>query len=80
MVLLKQLFTTLFIVLIFSNERLIFFNKLRIDANVLTKDHSNISKVLLYGNHSFNDEKNSSILTASIEYIISTKGFDAPLF
>ena len=65
----------------FSNERLIFFNKLRsIDANILSNDDSNISKVLLYGNHSFNDEKNTSILTASIEYIISTKRFDAPLF
>ena len=65
----------------FSNERLIFFNKLRsIDANILSNDDSNISKVLLYGNHSFNDEKNTSILTASVEYIISTKRFDAPLF
>ena len=65
----------------FSNERLIFFNKLRsIDANILSNDDSNISKVLLYGNHSFNDEKNTSILTASVEYIISTKRFDAHLF
>ena len=65
----------------FSNEKLIFFSKLQsIDANILSKDDSNISKVLLYGNHSFNDEKNTSILTASIEYIISTKRFDAPLF
>ena len=72
MELLKQLFT---------NERLIFFNKLqRIDANILSKGDSNISKVLLFGDHSFNDEKNTSILTASIEYIISTKRFDAPLF
>ena len=36
--------------------------------------------MLLCGDHSFNDEKNTSILTASIEYIISTKRFDAPLF
>ena len=65
----------------FSNERLIFFNKLRgIDSNILSNYDFNISKVLLYGNHSFNDEKNTSILTASIEYIISTKRFDAPLF
>ena len=65
----------------FSNERLIFFKKLRsIDASILSNDDPNISKVLLYGNHSFNDEENTSILTASIEYIISTKRFDAPLF
>ena len=42
----------------FSNEKLIFFNKLRsIDANILSKVDSNTSKVLLYGNHSYNDEK-----------------------
>ena len=42
----------------FSNERIKFLNKLQsIDANILSKDDSNISKVLLYGDHSFNDEK-----------------------
>ena len=57
------------------------FDKLQsIDANILGKDGSNISKWLLYGDHSFNDEKNTSILTASIEYIISTKRFDPLLF
>ena len=68
MVLLKQLFNTFSIV----------FKVLM--RNILSKDDSNISKVLLYGDHSFNDEKNTSILTASVEYIISTKRFDAPLF
>ena len=51
----------------------------RIKTNILSKDDSNISKVLLYGDHSFNDKKSTSVLTASIKYIISTKGFDAPL-
>ena len=42
----------------FSDERLIFFNKLRsIDANILSQDDSNISKVLLYGSPSFDDKK-----------------------
>ena len=61
----------------FSNERLMFFEVL---MRILSKADSNISKVLLYSHHSFNDEENTSILTASIEYIISTKRFDAPLF
>ena len=62
----------------FSNERLIFFNKLQsIDANILSKDDSTFKSASLW---QFNDEKNTSILTASIEYIISTKRFDAPLF
>ena len=65
----------------FLNERLTFFNKLQsIDENILSKGNSNISKVLPYGDHSFNDEKKTSILTASIEYIISTTRFDGSLF
>ena len=65
----------------FSNERLMLFNKLQsIDENILSKDDSNISKVLLFGDNSFNDAKNTSVLTASIEYIISTKRFDALLY
>ena len=52
----------------FSNERLTLFNKLQsIDENILSKDDSNISKVLLFGDNSFNDAKNTSVLTASIE-------------
>ena len=62
----------------FSNERATFFNKLqKIDENILSKDDSVISKMLLYGDHSFNDVKNTSILIASIEYIISIRRFDA---
>ena len=54
-----------------SNERLTFLDKLQsTDASILSKDDSNISKLLLYSEHSFNDEKHISILTASIEYII----------
>ena len=42
----------------FSNERLTFFNKLQsIDANILSKNDFNISKLLLYGDRSFNDKK-----------------------
>ena len=45
----------------FSNERLILFNKLQsIDENILSKDHFNISKVLLFGDHSFNDVKKNT--------------------
>ena len=65
----------------FLNERLTLFSKLQsIDENILSKDDSNISKVLLFGEDSFNDIKNTSVLTASIEYILSTKRFDVPLY
>ena len=63
------------------NERLTLFWKLQsIDENILSKDDSNISKVLVFGENSFNDVKNTSVLTASIEYILSTKCFDVPLY
>ena len=65
----------------FSNERLTLFNKLQSsDENILSKDESKISKVLLFGDDSFNDVKNASVFTASIEYILSTKRFDVPLY
>ena len=44
----------------FSNERLTLFNKLQsTDENILSKDDSNISKGLLFGDHSLNDVKNT---------------------
>ena len=53
----------------FSNERLTLFNKLQsIDENILSKEDPKISKVLLFGDDSFNDVKNTFVLTASIEY------------
>ena len=65
----------------FSNERLTLFNKIQsIGENILSKGDPNISKVLLFGDDSFNDVKNIFVLTASTEYTISTKCFDAPLY
>ena len=67
--------------LLITFERLTCFNKRQsVDENILSKEDSNISKVLLYGDHAFNDVKNTSISTASIEYVISTKRFDAPFY
>ena len=46
----------------FSNEKLAIFNTLQsIDENIVTKNNSNISKLLLFGDHSFNDVKNTSV-------------------
>ena len=65
----------------FSNKRLTLLNKLQsINENILSKDDSNISKVFLFGDHSFNDVRSTSVLTTSVEYIISTKRFDVPLY
>ena len=61
----------------FANARLTLLNKLQsIDGNILSKDESNISKALLFRDDSFNDAKNTYVLTASIAYILSAKCFD----
>ena len=62
----------------FPNERLTLFNK--IDDNILSKDNSNISKVLLFDDDSFNGVKNIFVLTASVEYILLRKRFEVPLY
>ena len=65
---------------IFSDERSIFFNNIRrIDENILSDSDPKISDTLLFGNSSFNDTKNTSILNTTIDYILSTKKFDVPL-
>ena len=65
----------------FLNERLTLFKKLQsIAENILNKDDPNISKVLLFGEHLFNDVKNTSVLIASIGNVISTKLFYVPLY
>ena len=51
-----------------------------IDGNILSKEDSKISKVLIFDDDYFNDEKNPSVLTASIEYIPQIKRFDVPLY
>ena len=42
-----------------------------------SKDDSNISKVLLFVDHSFNNVKNTSVLIASTKFIIPTKRSDS---
>ena len=64
----------------FSAERPSVFNNLRsIDENILSKNDSNILKVLPFCDHSLIRMKNTFILVGKIEYINSKKRFDAPL-
>ena len=66
---------------LFSDERLILINNIRdIDNNILNLNNSRFSEVLLFGNSSFNNTKNTSILNTTIEYIASSKRFELPLF
>ena len=62
-------------------DYLTIFNKLQsIDENILTKDEFNISKVLFFSKHSFNDLKNPFVLFGKSEHIILMKRFETPLY
>ena len=66
---------------LFSDERLILINNIRnIDNNIVNLSDSRFSEVLLFGNSSFNNSKNTFILNTTIEYIVSSKRFEVPLF
>ena len=64
----------------YLNERMSLRNNLQnIDKNILDRSYSRLSEILLFGDSSFNDTKNTSILNATIQYIYDTKRFDVPL-
>ena len=66
---------------LFSDERLILINNIcNIDNNILNLNDSIFLEVLLFGNSSFNNTKNISILNTAIDYIVSSKRFEVPLF
>ena len=66
---------------LFSDQRLIFIrNILNIDNNILNLNDSRFSEVLLLGNSSFNNSESTFILNKTIEYIVSSKRSEVPLF
>ena len=65
----------------YSEERLALLNTIRnIDMPILQLSDSKFTSVLLFGDSSFNNNKNTFILDATIDYIISTRRFEVPLF
>ena len=48
--------------------------------SILEQSDSKYISVLLFGNTSFDNNKNTFILDATIDYIISTGRFDEPSF
>ena len=66
---------------LFVNERSTFSSTLSsLDCNLLDNAYSTLTKTLLFGNTSFKSNKNLKNLIATIDYILSTKRFDEPLF
>ena len=51
-----------------------------IDNNLLYLCQPALIKTLLFGSNSFDTNANTNVLNAKIEYVVSTKGFEEPLF
>ena len=51
-----------------------------IDKNLLDLCESVLIRTLLFGSNSFDTNANANVLKATIEYILSTKRFEEPLF
>ena len=51
-----------------------------IDNNLLDLCEPVLIRTLLFGSNSFDTDANTNVLNATIEYILSTKRFDEPLF
>ena len=65
----------------YSEEQLAHLNTIKnIDLSILQQSDSKFTRVLLFGDISFDNNKNTFILDATIDYIISTEKFDEPLF
>ena len=65
----------------YSGERLALLNTIRnIDMSILQLSDSKFTSLLLFGDTSFDNNKNTFILDATIDYIISIGRFDVPLF
>ena len=64
----------------FNDERCTLLSTLNnIDCKLLELTKSSLSQTLLYGNTLFDKEKNTRILNATIECILSTGRFEEPL-
>ena len=51
-----------------------------IDNNLLDPCEPVSIKTLLFGSNSFDTNANANVLNATIEYVLSTKSFEEPLF
>ena len=66
---------------LFVNERSTFLDTLRsLGYNLLDNTDFTLTQTLLFANTSFKLNKNLKTLTTTIDYILSTKRSDEPLF
>ena len=65
----------------YSDERLTLLSKIRnTNPNILENTNSQITELFLYGDKNFTASTNFVILSSTIEYILTVKRFDEPLF
>ena len=65
----------------YTNERLAFLNVIKgIDNSILELNYSHIVEVLLYGIKFLDISSNTTILNATIDFLLKTKKFDERLF
>ena len=65
----------------FSNQRLTLINKIKdIDKRIFDKNGSLITQTLLFGDEKLSITDDKSILEATIQFLISSGGFDSPLY
>ena len=66
---------------LFINERQAFMNKIRdIGSSLIDQNKNSLCNTLPFGTENMNDSKNTYILNAAIEYILSTERLNFPLF
>ena len=63
----------------YLNEKMTLWNNLQIEEHVLDRNYSRLSGILLFGDSSLKDAKNTSILNATIQCIFDTKRSGVPL-
>ena len=66
---------------LFLKERQVLMNINRdIDSSLVDQNENSLCYPLLFGNENMNDSDKAHILNATIESILSTERFNAPLF
>ena len=66
---------------LFLTERQVLKNKIRgIASSIIDQIQNSLCYILLFRKENMNDSENPQILNATIEYILPTERFNAPLF
>ena len=66
---------------LYSNERCTLLNSLsKIDHKLLDSTNTSLTQILLFGNSSFTTNDNTKITNLIVDFVLSTKRLDGPVF